>query len=269
MNLQQVKQIINLTKESYNNIAVSFSDSRSDNWPEVESLVKRYIDNNNKILDIGCGNGRLVQLLKNYKNINYTGLDNSEKLIANVKKEYLLARQGVLPRHNIKINFILDDILNLDKFETNSFDKIFMIASFNHIPSQELQEKVLINLYRILKNNGILIMTNWNLWQIRTKKNIWQYLWHKNIHLRQSYGRQAKTQKHLNIELGFKDVITYWQNKYPLYYYAFTSKELRKLFTKSGFKILENKYKNKNKSAHWYNGRNIVSIGRKIVDKYF
>ncbi len=249
MNLEQAKQIINLTKESYNNIAVSFSDSRSNNWPEVKSLVKEYVKDEDKILDLGCGNGRLIQLLKDYKDISYTGLDNSEKLIEKAKKEYKASKLINLKN---KINFIANDILNLNQFESNSFDKIFMIASFNHIPSKELQEKVMTNLYRILKKEGILIMTNWNLWQVGTKKNIWQYKFNHNY--------QIPDSKH---KLNFKEVLTLWQNKYPLYYYAFTLKVLKKLFKKADFKILENKYVNKNKFVHWWNGWNIVTVGKK------
>lgn len=252
MNFETAKNIINLTHASYNNIATSFSDSRSDNWPEVENLVKEYAQDSSNILDLGCGNGRLIQLLKIYKNINYTGLDNSEKLIVEAKKKYAFARRGVSPRHNLNINFISDNILNLNQFESNSFDTIFMIASFNHIPSQELQEKVMANLYRILKKDGTLVMTNWNLWNINNKKNIWQYKFKKKYKI-----------KNFSYKLKFKDVITLWQNKYPLYYHAFTLKELKKLFIKTGFKILKNKYMAKNKSAHWWSGWNIISIGEK------
>lgn len=249
MNIQIAKQIINLTKSSYNNISTSFSDSRSDNWPEVESLVKKYVQDKNSILDLGCGNGRLVQLLKNYKNINYTGLDNSEKLILKAKKNL---KDNKLINLKNKIQFIYNDILNLNQFESNSFDKIFLIASFNHIPSRELQQKVMVNLYRILKKDGILLMTNWNLWQINNKKNIWQNKFNHNYQIPNS-----------KYKLKFKEVLTLWQNKYPLYYYAFTLKELKKLFADNNFKILENKYKNKNKSVHWWNGRNIVTVGKK------
>ena len=249
MTFQTAKNIIHLTRASYNNIATSFSDSRSGNWPEVESLVKKYVQDKNSILDLGCGNGRLVQLLKNYKNINYTGLDNSEKLILKAKKNL---KDNKLINLKNKIQFIYNDILNLNQFESNSFDKIFLIASFNHIPSRELQQKVMVNLYRILKKDGILLMTNWNLWQINNKKNIWQNKFNHNYQIPNS-----------KYKLKFKEVLTLWQNKYPLYYYAFTLKELKKLFTDNNFEILENKYKNKNKSVHWWNGRNIVTVGKK------
>ncbi|MFH1610304.1 MAG: class I SAM-dependent methyltransferase [Patescibacteria group bacterium] len=252
MDIQQAKQIINLTKESYDNIATSFSNSRSTNWPDVKNLVKEYIKDDpsettktshgaSKILDLGCGNGRLLQLLKN-KNISYTGLDNSNKLIQKAKKEY----------QEKNITFITDDILDLSQFKSNSFDKIFMVASFNHIPSKELQKKVITNLYRILKKDGILIMTNWNLWQIGTKKNIWRYKFKHNYQIPNS-----------KYKLKFKEILTLWQNKHPLFYYAFTLKELKKLFIKTGFKILKNKYMAKNKSAHWWSGWNIISIGEK------
>ena len=140
----------------------------------------------------------------------------------------------------------------LNQFESSSFDVIFCIASFNHIPSEELRKKVITNLYRILKKDGLLIMTNWNLWNITNKKNIWKNKFNHNY--------QIPNSKH---KLKFKEVLTVWQNKYPLYYHAFTLKELKKIFKQAGFKILENNYKNKNKSAHWWSGWNVITVGEK------
>ena len=123
--------------------------------------------------------------------------------------------------------------------------------SLEEVP-EELRKKVITNLYRILKKDGLLIMTNWNLWNITNKKNIWKNKFNHNY--------QIPNSKH---KLKFKEVLTVWQNKYPLYYHAFTLKELKKIFKQAGFKILENNYKNKNKSAHWWSGWNVITVGEK------
>ena len=86
-------------------------------------------------------------------------------------------------------------------------------------------------------------MTNWNLWSLKNKKSIWS------------------NSKSFNI--GFKDILTFWQNKHPLYYRAFTKSELNKLFKKSKFKILENQYIKDGKPTHWWNAKNILTIGEK------
>jgi ubiquinone/menaquinone biosynthesis C-methylase UbiE len=46
-----------------------------------------YIESNQKVLDLGCGNGRLFKILKN-KNIKYIGVDNSEMLLLEAQKQY-------------------------------------------------------------------------------------------------------------------------------------------------------------------------------------
>ena len=63
----------------YNSFAGQFSQTREYLWDDIKPLIK-YIKENDKVLDIGCGNGRLYHVLKE-KQIIYTGLDLSEELI--------------------------------------------------------------------------------------------------------------------------------------------------------------------------------------------
>ncbi|MFC1622451.1 class I SAM-dependent methyltransferase [Patescibacteria group bacterium] len=247
MNLQKAQEILKITNNSYEKIASDFSDTRNRSWQETDLVISKHIKDNFKILDLGCGNARLLKSLQknNFKNLDYTGLDNSNKFIKkNQDSKFQIPNSKFL---NIK--FIKGDILNLKHFKNNEFNTVFMIAIFNHIPSEQLRQKVLNEIYRILKPNGKLIMTNWNLWNVKNKKSIWKY------NLKLSFPELGK--------LSFRDVITLWQNKYPLYYRAFTLRELKKLFKKSNFKILENKYVKDGKPAHWWNGKNILTIGEK------
>jgi hypothetical protein len=63
--------------------------------------------------------------------------------------------------------------------------------------------------------------------------------------------------------MTIKDVFTFWQNKFPLYYYAFTLRELKKLFSSASFQILENSFVHRGKKARWWNGHNILTVGKK------
>jgi ubiquinone/menaquinone biosynthesis C-methylase UbiE len=52
-------------------------------------LLSKYINKSSVILDIGCAQGGMYEILKNkFKNINYTGLDFNRKMIALAKKKY-------------------------------------------------------------------------------------------------------------------------------------------------------------------------------------
>jgi len=80
------KKILKENKKIYEILAEDFSRTRDQNWPEIEKLTK-YVRKGDKILDLGCGNGRLYKILKN-KKVEYTGIDISEKLIEIAKKEF-------------------------------------------------------------------------------------------------------------------------------------------------------------------------------------
>ena len=93
-----------------------------------------------KILDIGCGNGSLLnELSKNYKNCELHGLDISEK--------QLLYLQGVK-------TYCID----IEKFETNEkFDYIFCMEMIGYVKNQtETIDKIL----SMLNKNGTFICSS-------------------------------------------------------------------------------------------------------------
>lgn len=251
MKLEQALKIIQQNKTAYNLIGEEFAATRQRLWPEIELLVKKYVNQNNKVLDIGCGNGRLLKVLPK---VNYWGIDVSTTLLSRAEE---LADELNFEQ----VNFKNLDMLELDKLSENDFDVVFMLASFNHLPSKELRLKVLGEVKKKLRPGGWLIMTNWNMRQWDAKKSVWRYkiikpLKHKNI--KTNYG------------LDFKDVMTVWQNgagdkQGELYYRAFTLGELKRLFKKSGFMVLENYYALNGKKARWFNGHNIVSVAQSLA----
>ncbi|HOY56013.1 MAG TPA: class I SAM-dependent methyltransferase [bacterium] len=257
MNQTTAENLMKITEESYQKIAASFSDTRNFSWAEIDLAITKYLKDNVKILDLGCGNGRLLISLKKYlENFDYTGVDSCLELIKKAQLATLSSRasRACLPagRGSQIISFAHQNILDLQNFSDNSFDTIFMVASFNHIAGQKLQKKILLEINRILKPNGILIMTNWNLWQFHSKKSFWNNLSKKQP---TNYGLRVT---------DYKEIVTLWQNKYPLYYHAFTLRELKKLLQKTDFEVLENYYVKDGKKAHWFNGRNILTATRKV-----
>ena len=98
-------------------------------------------------------------------------------------------------------------------FKNNFFDYALMLASLHHIETKEKRFKSLEELHRILKNNGIALITVWNKWQLR-------FLFSK---------------KNAYIKWKVKDKIYY------RYYYLFNYFELKNLIKKINFKILESK----------------------------
>jgi tRNA (uracil-5-)-methyltransferase TRM9 len=147
MDLQKAYRILEENKKTYNEVAKEFYQTRRKFSPELEEL-KSYIKDGEKILDLGCGTGRLYEIFKD-KNIDYAGIDFSENLIQIAKEKY-------------GNHFQVADILILP-FSDNYFDSVWSIAVLHHIPSDELRRRVLTEIKRILKPNGRVIITCWKI----------------------------------------------------------------------------------------------------------
>lgn len=211
MDEKYAKYLLEKTRQDYNTIAEHFSKTRNFVWEELKSL-SQYSFVGERVLDLGCGNGRLLEIFKD-KNIDYIGIDSSEKLIEIAKKKYPKAK------------FQKADALNLP-FPANYFDKVYSIAVLHHIPSVKFRLRFLKEAKRVLKPEGLLILTVWNLWQQKFLK----------YHLKFFFLKLIKKSK-----LDFKDIFYPWKNQAGevvtrRYVHVFSKRELKKLVKKSGFK---------------------------------
>ncbi len=216
MNAKYAKYLIEKTKDYFDKNVDSFSGSRKELWPELEEL-KKHIKDKEKILDLGCGNGRLFELFKN-KKVEYIGVDFSEKFIKKAREKY-------------GNHFMVADAFNLP-LPDSFFDSIWAIAFFHHIPSKHLKLKILKEIKQTLKKNGKLVMTCWYLYQPQYLKLLLKFFFRK------LFGMS---------KLDFKDILLSSKKlKVQRYYHAFTKRELKKLFQKAGFKVEELKYLKRN-----------------------
>jgi len=231
-----VKKILELTKSGYQTIARDFSETRNFLWEDL-LLLKDFIKDGDKILDLGCGNGRLAQLLEG-KKVDYFGVDYNEEFIRIARAKY--------PQYK----FEAADVQNL-AIPVETYDVVSLIAVLNHLPGSELKKRVLANAASYLKPGGHLLMTNWNLWNWSGKKSI-RAFWQDQLVLS---GRVFSEKYGINKdELGYRDVITLWKSGdgakiARLYYYAFTKGELGRLLEKVGLRVVKS-LKTKNNFVH-------------------
>ncbi len=243
MKEEVAKKILEKVKADYAVIAPQFSAKRQKFWDEMRDFAES-LGPGDRVLDLGCGNGRLYDALKE-KSINYTGVDNSSELLNFAKKRW---------GENESRRFLPGDAINLDWWKGEKYDVVFLIATLHHIPSEDLRKKVLENVGKILAKDGFLIMTNWALFR---KKYL--TLVAKNIILK-LFGRS---------DLDFGDAVVPWKSSETgkvmaeRYVHAFTLRELKRLVKRTGFEVLENFYIRKGKKAHFWNGWNIVTIVKK------
>ena len=178
MDKKTQEKLLEIVKKNYEEIAEDFSETRKKYlWPELIKLTGQVKDGD-KILDVGCGNGRLIEAFKN-KHINYIGIDNSYKLIKLAKEKYgpqnfqfSPASPSEAGRAIFNFQFLVCDLLELDKLPLQKFDYIFCVAVLHHIPGEDLRLKVLKNLKEKLADNGKIILTVWNLWSQKKFRNL-------------------------------------------------------------------------------------------------
>jgi ubiquinone/menaquinone biosynthesis C-methylase UbiE len=209
MDPEFAKFILEKTRENYNLIAKEFSATRREIWEELKFLFEG-LKEGEKVLDLGCGNGRWYKVFRE-KKVDYFGIDNSEKLIEIAKENFPNAK------------FFVGNALNLP-FPDNFFDKVYSIAFLHHIPSEDFRIKVLKEAKRVLRPGGILILICWKIYQWREIFALLKYTLLKII------GRS---------KLDFKDFFVPWGKKTLRYYHCFSKRELENLLRKVGFEILE------------------------------
>ena len=230
MKKETAQAILKLSQEEYDEFASEFSASRQIFWDELQFL-KEHVHKKDRVLDIGCGNGRLIDLFEN-KSIKYTGVDFSEKLIEIAKKE-----------RGKKGKFIKANALNMP-FENNSFDVIFSVAVLHHIPSKENRIRFISEANRVLKPGGVCVLTVWNTLNRKFIGPHTEHLFKKITG---------------NSDLGFGDIIIpFGKQKRKRYIHSFTKRGLKKLFKENSFSDISVRNV-KRKSGH----ANLVVVARK------
>lgn len=149
MKQNQSHKIIQQTRDVYNQIAPEFSGSRTGVWNDMRHLVS-FLKKGDRVVDLGCGNGRLYQLLRDLQ-VAYVGIDQAENLINYAKKQY-----PDLP-------FVAAPMAETGLPDASA-DAICAVASFHHLPSEETRLQALQEMKRVLVPGGKILMLNWNLY---------------------------------------------------------------------------------------------------------
>jgi len=207
MNSDFAQTLLRKTRGDYQMIAERYSATREDVWPEFQEFQK-YIQPNDRILDVGCGNGRLTKIFDKVK-VNYTGIDISPRMLEQAKK--------LFPNHT----FQMGDILSLP-FPENHFNIVFCLSVLHQIPSIELRRKAMEQLYRVTRSGGKLVLVVWNLWRPRYRSKI------RSINIKKLFGFTPLDKNDL--------YITWRDSGIKQYYHAFTQKELEELITQAGYR---------------------------------
>ncbi len=195
-------------RKAYDTISTEWEKKRSYYWKPVQDFLKSSITKNDlKIIDLGCGTGRHLQLAQEsgFLKDNIFGLDFSENQLK-------IARDK-------GFKTIKSDLSNIEGFD-NYFDFGICIASFHHLTDSDIQKKALKNFLKIFKPNAQILMSVWipkeDFIENQLQKGKFEYTSDKNI---------------MKVYFNFKDI------KIERFYYFFKEKELINLIENTGFKV--------------------------------
>ncbi len=124
-------------------------------------IIEKTIKPQNRILDIGCGTGRVCFGLYEMGFENIVGIDISEEMIQNAIK---------LQEKRSKIKFVNHDIL-VFKGELGTFDVVLAIHSITPIPKNENRRNALSQIAKYLNSNGVVIIS---AFLQETNKDYWE-----------------------------------------------------------------------------------------------
>ena len=113
-------------------------------------VIAELIEKNKKVLDVGCGDGALMEFLKNNKNINIRGLEISKNKVQECIAKGLTVIEGNAER-------------DLKQFPDKSFDYVVLSQTLQAFLDPEL---VLKELLRVGKQ-AIVTIPNFGYWKIR------------------------------------------------------------------------------------------------------
>ena len=113
-------------------------------------IIASLVEKNTRVLDVGCGDGTLMEFLKNNKKINIRGIEISKNNVQKCVGKGLTVIEG-------------DAEKDLKQFPDHSFDYVIL--------SQTLQaflnpEKVISELLRVGKK-AIVTIPNFGYWKVR------------------------------------------------------------------------------------------------------
>ncbi|MGB9979951.1 class I SAM-dependent methyltransferase [Methanobacterium sp.] len=126
---------------------------------KIEEFEK-YVSKEMGILDVGCGYGRTLDELHNRGFENLTGIDYSQGMINRGLKEHPY------------LNLIKNDGDKIP-FSDNEFDAVLLIAVLTSNTKNGEQENIISEILRVLKDGGILYLTDFLINQ--DKRNLKRY----------------------------------------------------------------------------------------------
>lgn len=157
MDAATAQKLLALNRAFYAAFARSFAESRSVADPALTAILP-HIPPRARVLDVGCGNGRLALLLDRERpGAAYIGIDAVPELIE-------VARAQTADLRCIVSQFYIVDITRPDwslSIGSLVIDAVVCLAVLHHLPGFDLRARVLREMAGLLAPGGRVILSTW------------------------------------------------------------------------------------------------------------
>lgn len=152
-----VDALLALNRTFYDKFAGDFARTRRSSPPGYD-LILPYLGSAANVLDLGCGNARLLSFLatRGWRG-GYVGMDASAELLE--------AARHAAGHHGIAARFVLGDLAQeewpVDGEPLQRGDAIAMFAVLHHIPGRTHRLRTLTHAAQLLPPGGRLAVSTW------------------------------------------------------------------------------------------------------------
>ena len=156
MNSATSQALLRLNRAFYERFADEFARSRTPEQPGWQRLLA-YLPEQGRVLDVGCGHGRLARLLdQQRRRVIYVGVDSSPQLLAIARSD---TADLTVPTALVEADVTAPGWI--ERLPAGHFDAVVALALLHHIPGRQGRRDLLAQLAGLLAEEGVLALSTW------------------------------------------------------------------------------------------------------------
>ena len=160
MNRETIARLDAINRAFYSEHAEEFLATRAAPWPGWRRLLPHLEEapsRSFRILDLGCGNGRLGAWLGELllRPHTYTGLDRSLPLLSQARHQFARSRAPA----RFQVDLVVSN--GAIPCRDGAYDAVLALALLHHLPSFALRRALIEDALRVVRKGGLLALSFW------------------------------------------------------------------------------------------------------------